>query len=196
MMWNEIKRPVMAMIKRWGVADSKRRVWDTEFASGQWNYLENSAGDLVYACLEKYANCGDILDLGCGSGNTGNEIDPANYESYTGTDVSAVAIRKAKSRTRENQREAKNEYLCCDIESFIPSSAYDVILFRESIYYIPMSKIKGVLDRYAAYLKPGGVFIVRLCDREKHKNIVELIDRHYSEVEKHMGENDLVVIFR
>src|ERR1700751_2816376 len=99
-MWNKIKRAIRArIIKRWGIAASKRLIWDTEFASGQWNYLEHTEGDVIYAYLEKYSERGNILDLGCGSGNTGNELDYGSYESYTGTDVSAVAIRKAELRS-------------------------------------------------------------------------------------------------
>jgi 2-polyprenyl-3-methyl-5-hydroxy-6-metoxy-1,4-benzoquinol methylase len=199
MIWNKIKNAIRTrIIKRWGMIASKRRVWDIEFASGHWNYLEQTKGDPLYAYLEKYLEKGNILDLGCGSGNTGNELDYTSYESYTGADLSEVAIRKAELRTRKNQREAKNQYMHSDIESFVPSTAYNVILFRESIFYIPVTKMKAVLDRYAGYLKPKGVFIVRMCDREKYRAIVELIIRHYLVLEKHLVESakDIIMIFR
>jgi 2-polyprenyl-3-methyl-5-hydroxy-6-metoxy-1,4-benzoquinol methylase len=198
-MWNKIKRLIRArIVKRWGIPASKRRVWDTEFASGQWNYLEHTEGDPIYAYLEKYLERGNILDLGCGSGNTGNELDYSSYQSYTGADVSEVAIRKAELRTRKNKREAKNEYVCCDIESFVPSTPYTVILFRESIFYIPVTKIKAILDRYAGYLRPDGVFVVRMCDREKYHSIVELIIRHYLVLERRLVENalDIIIVFK
>ncbi len=199
MIWNKIKRAIRTrVIKRWGVAASKKRVWDTEFANGQWNYLEQTVGDPVYAYVEKYSERGDILDLGCGSGNTGNELHYVSYASYTGTDISEVAVQKAQLRSRENQREAKNEYVCCDIESFVPSTPYNVILFRESIFYIPVGNIRAILDRYGGYLKPSGVFVVRMCDREKYQSIVGLIIRHFRILETHNVESaqDIIIVFR
>jgi 2-polyprenyl-3-methyl-5-hydroxy-6-metoxy-1,4-benzoquinol methylase len=197
-MWNRIKRAVTSrIIKRWGPADWKGRVWDAEFSSGQWDYLELTNGDPVYAYVEKYLKGGSILDLGCGSGNTGNELSYAKYERYTGTDLSDVAIRKAKARTKANAREAKNEYVCCNMESYVPTQSYDVILFRESIFYIPLNKIQAVLDRYKLYLKAEGVFIVRLCDRDKYLPIVDLISRHYFVRERHSVQeaSDIVIVF-
>jgi len=180
---NKIKRAIRAIIKRWGTVASKRRVWDTEFASGQWNFIEHAKGDPIYTYLEKYSERGNILDLGCGSGKTGNELDDGSYESYTGADVSEVAIRKAELSSRKNRREAKNEYVCCDIESFVPSTAYNVILFRESIYYIPVTKIKAVLDRYAGYLKPNGVFVVRMSGtREYHSHPIGVLAKAQKKV--------------
>jgi len=195
-MLNMMKRPIRAIVKRWGIVASKKRAWDTEFANGQWDYLEHTEGDLIYACVEKYSERGNILDLGCGSGNTANELDYESFESYIGTDLSKVAIRKAELSTRENQREAKVKYICCDIESFVPSTAFNVILFRESIYYIQVSKIKAVLDRYAGFLKPNGVFVVRMHDRKKYRSIVELIIQHYQVIENHLKESEIVIIFR
>jgi hypothetical protein len=37
-----------------------------------------------------------------------------------------------------------------------------VILFRESMYHVPLSKVKATLDHYSKYLGDGGVFVVRM----------------------------------
>jgi 2-polyprenyl-3-methyl-5-hydroxy-6-metoxy-1,4-benzoquinol methylase len=194
----KIKRAVrIRAIKRWGSLAAKRSLWDEEFGSGQWNYLESTSDDPIYPILEKYARSGAILDMGCGSGNTANELDYAKFGSYTGTDLSDVAIRKALERTRKNGREAKTEFKCAPIEDFHPEKAYDVILFRESIFYIPVRKIKAVLDRYTSHLKAEGVFIVRMCDREKYAAIVELISEHFGVVEQKAikGAKDIIIVF-
>jgi SAM-dependent methyltransferase len=133
-------------------------------------YIEHTEGHLIYACVEKYSERGKFLDLGCGSGNTANELDYESFESYIGTDLSKVATRKAELTTKENQREAKVKFICCDIESFVPSTAFNAILLRESLYYIQVSKIKAVLDRYAEFLKPNGVFVVRMHDRKTRRD--------------------------
>jgi 2-polyprenyl-6-hydroxyphenyl methylase/3-demethylubiquinone-9 3-methyltransferase len=186
------------VIKGWASTRAKARLWDSEFASGQWTYLEQTADDPIYRYLEKYTAGGSLLDLGCGSGNTGNELDRTKYSSYTGTDISAVAVQKARLRTKQNGRQAQNEYICAPIEAFVPSRTYDVILFRESIFYVPRRRIKPVLRLYARYLAPRGAFIVRMCDRDKYKPIVKLIYEHYQMVDKCLLENtkDIILVFR
>jgi 2-polyprenyl-3-methyl-5-hydroxy-6-metoxy-1,4-benzoquinol methylase len=186
------------VVKKWGGATAKARLWDSEFASGQWMRLDHTMEDPIYGYLEHYAAGGDILDLGCGSGNTGNELDGSKYTNYTGTDISAVAVRKAQMRSRQNGRGGRNEYICACIESFVPSKKYDVILFRESIFYIPRVRIRSVLDGYINYLTPDGAFIVRMCDREKYKTIVKLIDEHYRVVDRHLADSDkgIILVFK
>src|SRR6185436_19758258 len=79
----------------WGTARMKQELWDREYAAGKWNHCENTAGDRIYAFVEKYCRNGSILDMGCGSGNTSNELDANRYGDYTGVDVSDVAVQKA-----------------------------------------------------------------------------------------------------
>src|SRR5262245_47316135 len=107
------------VVKRWGSSTAKRRVWDGEFASGLWARLEHTADDPIYDYLETYANGGNVLDLGCGSGNTGSEMNTSRYASYTGVDVSSVALRKAESRIQASDRKTKNSYLCGDLETYL-----------------------------------------------------------------------------
>jgi 2-polyprenyl-3-methyl-5-hydroxy-6-metoxy-1,4-benzoquinol methylase len=194
----KIKRAVrIRAIKRWGSLAAKKSLWDAEFGSGQWNYLERTTEDPIYPILQKYIRNGAILDMGCGSGNTANELDYAKLGSYTGTDLSEVAVQKAIERTRNNGREEKAEFRCAPIEDFSPEKAYDVILFRESIFYIPVRKVKAVLDRYAGHLKADGVFIVRMCDRDKYASIVELINEQYIVLEQKLveGAKDIIIAF-
>jgi 2-polyprenyl-3-methyl-5-hydroxy-6-metoxy-1,4-benzoquinol methylase len=122
------------ILKKWGRASTIKAIWDEEFASGQWEFLEDTSHDVIYQYLEKYVNSGTILDLGCGSGNTGNEVDVSKYSRYTGVDISEVAIQKALVRTIKNGRQEKNQYFCSHVSSFSPKMRYDVILFRESLF--------------------------------------------------------------
>jgi 2-polyprenyl-6-hydroxyphenyl methylase/3-demethylubiquinone-9 3-methyltransferase len=195
---NRIERVVKARIlKRWGNTSTKKSIWDEEFSSGQWDYLDHTGDDPIYAYLEKYSNNGSILDLGCGSGNTGNEMLVSKYGSYTGVDISESAIEKAFNRSKKNRRQDKNEYVCADISLYAPKKRYNVILFRESIFYIPKFKIKGVLGRYSDYLMENGVFIVRMCDRKKYKSIVRLIEKHYHVVDQSpAGDANIILVFK
>jgi SAM-dependent methyltransferase len=153
----------------------------------------------VYPYIEKYANHGSILNLGCGSGSTGNELDANAYADYTGVDISNVAVEKARVRTEENRRADKNNYIQSDVFSYVPARQFDVILFRDSIYYIPRRKIKRMLDRYSGYLKEGGVFIVRMCSVSgRSKRVVDTIEGGFEVVEKNSPPqgNAAVFVFR
>jgi len=193
-----VKRVVNSrLIKRWGDPRTKQEIWDQEFQAGDWRHLDSTADDQVYVYLERYTNGGSILDLGCGAGNTGNELNARSYSKYTGVDVSQVATDLAAARSSENGRDKKNEYFCGDIATFAPSDRYEVILFRESIFYIPRSKIVDVLLRYRKHLKQDGVFIVRMCSRHKYKSIVRLIERNLELLESSPPSGpDVILVFR
>ena len=185
------------IVKKWGKSSTVKAIWDEEFASGQWEFMEDTSHDVIYKYLEKYVNNGSILDLGCGSGNTGNELAVSEYSRYTGVDISEVAIQKALVRTIKNSRQDKNQYFCNDVSSYSPRMRYDIILFRESLFYIPQTRIKSVLDRYSGFLTEGGVFIVRIFDRNKYKRILQLIETNYQILEvAPAGDSDIILVFR
>src|SRR5262249_3854453 len=61
-----------------------------------------------------------------------------------------------------NGRSSKNRYIDADIYTYPPERTYDVIVFGDSLYYVPQHKIPAMLDRYSNTLKRGGVFIARI----------------------------------
>jgi SAM-dependent methyltransferase len=146
----------------YGPPSIKKKMWDKDFSSGKWDFIDNTSGDCVYSHLEKYAQGGDILDLGCGPGNTANELSADAYRSYVGVDISEAALAKAVKRTGENGRADKNSFVCSDFLGYTPTKEFDIILFRESMYHIPYGQVLEILDKYSKSLKQGGVFIVRL----------------------------------
>lgn len=177
----------------------KRSLWNSEFARGRWNDLARTHGDCIYLYLEKYTNGGSVLDLGCGSGSTGAEIAETAYTHYTGVDISDVAIEMANGRAEQDARSAKNQYFQSDIVTYQPTQQFDVILFRESIYYVAGEPLQGTLTRYAQFLKPDGVFIVRLWTGSgRYAGIVDFLEANYQIVEKHASESSgpVILVFR
>ena len=161
--------------------------------------FERTPSDFMYPYVEKYANNGSILDLGCGSGSTGNELTPTTYHHYTGVDISEVAIAKARRRTEENGRGDKNRHFQSDLLEYAPTQQFDVILFRDSIYYVARGKIKAMLYRYSTYLKEGGVFIVRMADGSgEYKQIMDTIENHFEVLGTYSFDRPkaVVMIFR
>lgn len=197
---------VSAALKSYGPSNIKKILWDKEFSGGKWNFIDNTEGDCVYAHLEKFARGGNILDLGCGPGNTANEVAESAYRSYVGVDISEAALDKGTRRSEQTGRRDKNRFVCGDFINYVPAEKFDVILFRESMYHVPLGKVKATLDRYSRYVKDGGVFIVRLRtpdgtrSKEKHrpKAMVGIIESEFEVVEKGLYEEaeSTVIVFR
>ena len=192
------------LLKRYGNLRARKRIWDAEFRAGQWDYLErkrsvSASKDAVYHFLHQYSGNGNILDLGCGTGKTGFEMDDDKYSCYTGVDVSDVAIERAYSRCKESERSLKkNEYFAADIVNYIPQRQYRIILFRESIYYVRRFQIKKMLRHYAKHLDEDGVFIVRMCDHRRYKAITKLIEKNFKVMEKYTegDHGTIIIVFR
>lgn len=184
---------VRGFIMSYGPTGIKKRLWDKDFSSGKWDFIDDTSGDCVYPHLEKYAQGGDILDLGCGPGNTANELSADAYRSYIGVDISEAALAKAVKRTAENGRSNKNSFVCSDFLGYRPTKEFDIILFRESMYHIPYGQVLEILEKYSQSLKKSGVFIVRLYVGDhrpgviKHrvKRKLDLIKRECDIVESH-----------
>jgi len=194
----KIKNALRGAKQRWGSEKMKQRLWNEEFASGRWESLENTSSDVIYHYVEKYCRRGSILDLGCGSGNTGCELDSRRYQTYTGVDISDVALEKARRRSEACLRGEKNDYIQSDISAFVPAAKYDVILFRESIYYIPRRQIESTLVRYSEYLRDDGVLIVKWHDAKGSEDLVNLVETKFQIVERHAPElsGPVVLVFR
>jgi SAM-dependent methyltransferase len=164
---------VQGFLTSYGPSSIKKKLWDRDFSSGKWDFIDNTAGDCVYPFLEKYANHGNILDLGCGPGNTANELNSAAYKTYVGVDISEAALEKAVRRTKENGRADKNSFVVSDFLGYAPSQDFDIILFRESLYHVPYGQVRPILDKYSKHLKPGGVFIVRLYAGDERPGVIK-----------------------
>lgn len=180
-----------ALVQQYAPKSAKKYLWDHEFSSGRWNFLDKIGDERGHPQIEKYAAKGHILDLGCGSGTTSVELDATAYISYTGVDISNVAVEKAKIRAQEAGRESRNAYHQSDIFTYIPQRKYEVILFGDSIYYFPHNQVHLLLMRYSKYLASDGVFLVRMFDANgKHGRILEIIESHYQVCEKELLKKD------
>jgi len=157
-----VLRLVNGFLKSYGSSGIKKRLWNEEYSGDKWNFADDTIGDCVYSYLERHSANGSILDLGCGAGNTANELPANAYQNYVGVDVSETALHKAMKRSENNGRADKNRFEQGDFLTYIPDRQFDVILFRESMYHVPLGRVKPMLDRYSHYLRDGGVFIVRM----------------------------------
>src|SRR5271166_4722817 len=178
-------------IASYGPSSIKKRIWDKEFSGTKWDFIDNTVGDCVYPYLEKYAHNGNILDLGCGPGNTANELSADIYQTYIGVDISEAALAKAVRRTEENGRASKNSFVNSDFLDYDPTLEFDIILFRESLYHVPYGQVLPILKKFSKNLKSKGVFIVRLYAGDQRPGVIktrvtaklDLIKREFNIVE-------------
>jgi SAM-dependent methyltransferase len=190
----KVKNFIRKLKQKWGSPNTKRRLWNQEYSNGKFNRTENTGGKWTYELIEKYSNNGNILDLGCGSGNTGNELEVSKYHHYTGVDISDVAILNAIQLSQRMNRTEKNHYCQSDISSYVPRCRYNVIIFRDSIYYIPRLQLRGVLEHYSNFLNDKGVFIAIISDATFFhgtiihiKSLTEWIDESSAEIDCGVG---------
>jgi SAM-dependent methyltransferase len=200
-------RFVRGFLLSYGPSNIKRLFWDKEYSEEKWAFAYNTVGDCVYDHLERHTRNGSILDIGCGSGNTATEMAETCYRSYLGVDISEAALAKARRRSQECGRQGKNRFECGDFLTYVPTGQYDVILFRESMYHVPLGKVKATLDRYSTYLKDGGVFVVRLFasslgrteDKSRPTAMLNIMEAEFDVVEKGRYEvpgRPTVIVFR
>jgi trans-aconitate methyltransferase len=80
------------------------------------------------------------------------------------------------------------------MESYVPDREYDVILFRESVYYA--KDVPNMLNRLWLSLEPNGVFIVRICNRDRHAEVINQITRNWR-VKKTvlLDTNGIILVF-
>src|SRR4026207_1433751 len=102
--FRKIRNVLRGRVQVWGSSKLKRGLWNKEYAEGRWKHCENTEQDPVYGIIARYARKGRILDLGCGAGNTGNELADHAYREYVGVDVSDVAVAQAAERSKANGR--------------------------------------------------------------------------------------------
>lgn len=193
---SKARNALRSLMQAYGTPAAKRRLWNAEFGSGRWKCLDSTAGDCIYPYLEKYSRQGHILDLGCGSGSTANELAASTYATYVGVDISDVALQQARVRSEQTGRAAKTWFYQSDIASYAPDRQFDVILFRDSLYYVPRHNTAPTLHRYAQHLSRTGVFIVRIANGdEKYGALIALIERHFRIIETgHFADPDAVVL--
>ena len=183
------------LLQRFGTKNVKRYLWNREYRQGRWKCLENMADDFVYAHVERHAKNGDILDLGCGPGAVGSRLAVTAYRSYTGVDISDIAIQNARRRAVQTGQEGNTEYVQCDIRSYVPKGKYAVILFGDSIYYFSHREVATLLTLYSGYLTHEGVFVVRTWTTTKRaRTILHNIEQQFEILEKCLYHQSRIVV--
>src|SRR5262245_51879331 len=172
---------MLLALRQYGPAWINRWLWDRAFSNpgSGWHQPGATGGDFLYPVLDSHLHGGSLLDLGCGLGTTAAELPPQACTRYVGVDVSPVAIAKARAR-----HIPRTTFDVGAIETYVPADRFAVILFRESLYYLAPTEAVRALHRYQAFLITSGVFVIRICDRVKHRDLLAAIEREAETCER------------
>lgn len=162
---------------RYGNAYIKQLCFNEKFSSGEWHF-ECKSGDELATIVERKANKGKILILGCGTAKLCQVLPDDCYESILGIDISTVAIEDARKHAKRGMK-----FITADIVSYKYEDTYNVILFSESIYYLNKTDRKELLQTCKRQLLQNGVIIVTISNPQGYKNILQEIRDEYQILE-------------
>lgn len=169
---------------RWdrGLGDSPQdeSTWDREYAEGKWAFLERpdelARYAVIAALVARLAPGGRLLDVGCGEGllldHLSDRLGAAGPASYTGIDLSSVAIERGRRREGPGAR-----LLVADAETYQPDGPVDAVVFNESVYYFAEPEV--TVAHYRAALAPGGIAVVSMFVSPRTRALGRSLDRHW-----------------
>lgn len=184
-------RGVLYLLTRFGGSIMRRCSFDEYYKSGRWDYLDSDHSAEIVRVVEKYANKGRILDMGCGTGILVSLLDADSFAYYRGVDASTEAIALAQKRKSEN--------ICfeiSDIQNYKCKDTFDLIVFEESLYYVPFFR-RRLLQRCAGWLRPEGLLIVTVADPRRFRGMIKMIRKNFQIVEDRCfaGSRRLLLVF-
>jgi 2-polyprenyl-3-methyl-5-hydroxy-6-metoxy-1,4-benzoquinol methylase len=175
---------------RFGGAGLRAAAFDQKFRNGAWNFDVDVEVGLL---LERYGRNGTVLIMGCGAAAGLGEVDAKTFSSVLGVDISTEALQRASRHSAPNIK-----FQQCDMLKFKSSELYDLVVFSESLYYVPRFRRKSFLKKHSESLKPSGCFVVTVAQPQKFISILRMIRRNFRVVEDRgfEGSNRHLIVFR
>jgi len=139
--------------------------WDNLYKEGYHKKMDSSTQRPRYhaiagMCAEFAKPSPKILDIGCGNGKILDVLRNLN-PTYTGLDISPVAIRRAQEDFRSSDPTAT--FLDISVEEYDTDAKFDVIIWNEVLYYLPLHECEASLVKSFRLLSPGGLVIVSMA---------------------------------
>ncbi len=181
------------ILTRFGSPRLRSWAFDQKYSKCAWYRFDDTRSPVIVNSVERYARKGRVLDLGCGAGYLASHLNPDCFESYLGVDISSEAISKAQKRKTE-----KINFEVGDIQDYKCKEEYDLIVFEESLYYVPFFR-RRLLRRYARCLRPGGLFLVTVRDPDRFRGMIRMIRKDFQVVEDRFTSptgRRLILLFR
>ena len=117
--------------------------------------LDHSEGDerMLLTALGDIAGL-DVLELGCGDGNTLLHLIDRGAASVTGVDISPGMVEVARARIEHHRPQANARLIASPIESLeLDSASYDLIVGKWILHHVEVDTAAREIGRL---LRPGG----------------------------------------
>lgn len=165
--------------------------FDEKYRSGDWNFSSDNTE--LARLVEAYSNGGHVLVLGCGTCPIARELTPGSFASLLGVDLSSEAIARARQAAGETVR-----FETGDMVQYRCTRRYDVILFSESLNYVPRYAREALLRRLASDLTVAGRIIVSISQPDRYASLLEMIRARFAVDESRPLESGgrWVMVFR
>lgn len=149
--------------------------WNESYAAGHWGFLDGRRQRARHYAIagmlrERFPAGARVLDVGCGLGTLRQVLGEGG--SYTGLDVSAEAVERA----REAHRGSKADFVRADIVSHETQTRYDAVVLNEVLYYLPLEKVQDAVRKAAGMTAPGGVLVVSMHGNPKVPAVWQELD--------------------
>jgi 2-polyprenyl-6-hydroxyphenyl methylase/3-demethylubiquinone-9 3-methyltransferase len=152
--------------------------WERAYASGTFDYLsepyELPRYGVLLGYLRMYPGKPAILDIGCGTGLLRRLLAGDDFTTYSGIDISAEAIRKARplvdSRTSFGLGDALTS----------PLAHADVVVLNEVLSYF--ARPGELLERVASLVNPGGCVLASIYRHGGDRALWRLLDATFERV--------------
>jgi SAM-dependent methyltransferase len=122
-----------------------------------------------------------VLDVGCAAGLLGVQLAAQGVRRYVGIDLSEVAIQKGRESLAALAGPTFSFQLgAADLIQFGPDGErFDVIVFNEVLYYIPVETAVAQAIRFSSFLQPQGVICVTCLGDAKSEFIFRELLSHF-----------------
>jgi cyclopropane fatty-acyl-phospholipid synthase-like methyltransferase len=122
--------------------------WAATFESPELHWVED--------LLVRLPDGSQVLDLGCGGGRTAAQTVAARHR-YTGVDLSAVQIERARERIPGGR------FLVADVSTLeLEPESFDAVMSLFMFGHIPREEQTPLLARIQQWLKPGGLLLTTM----------------------------------
>jgi len=117
-----------------------------------------------------------VLDLGCAGGTLALCLG-SEYDTYCGVDISDVAIANATELLDGpgGNPAISHQLAVSTVQDFQPPRLFDVIIFNEVMYYLPLTQIADAVRRYSGYLTADGVILISLKDQQQCRCVLTVV---------------------
>lgn len=137
-----------------------------ELVSEYFSRVGSRASDIEKA-LELAGSGEDarVIEIGCGDGRDAEEI-VKRVTSYVGFDPSVGLLEIARKRL------PNDTFIKSDAMSFDYPNDIDVVYAFASLLHSPKEEVQAILAKVYDSLRPGGVFMISLKEREQYETEV------------------------